>query len=408
MPEIANKGSRFIGRLESMRGIAALFVAIFHSFTWMPVQDQAVSILSIFDVHGFQPTFSRLIVAFTNGAAWVGFFFALSGFVLARSLADSKLSVRLWVTFLVRRVFRIVPPFLASLIVVCALLYTRAKFHLFPNAYDWYDRWRLTTVGWADLVENVTFSSNWINPPSWTLRIELLAALSFPVVFVVMRWFKPVTSFVLWMGMAILTDLILLGYFHSYPEVRKAQQLVNLVTGNFLFLAGTFCALHGDRLMQRIKGQLIAWIPVLSLALIFVPNCLAKGFDGNCEVLSGVGSFALITVLASGRKCYGLGWLDGSLPRFLGRISFSFYLLHYAVLYATTTVLTEYQITDIWLHYPLAYLVVSALISVGICVPLSWIMYEYIERPFTKLGKKASNFLSRKPGKTRASSASVS
>ena len=88
----------FDPRLESMRGIAALAVAAHHG-------------MSAF-AGGLTPhPLDWLLFAF-NPAASVMFFFVLSGYVLGRALdRDGAIS-----PFLVRRAFRIIPPFIFSVL----------------------------------------------------------------------------------------------------------------------------------------------------------------------------------------------------------------------------------------------------------------------------------------------------
>jgi peptidoglycan/LPS O-acetylase OafA/YrhL len=92
----------FDTRLESMRGIAALAVATHHG-------------TSAFAGGSTPRPLDWLLFAF-NPAASVMFFFVLSGYVLGRALDRyGKIS-----PFLVRRAFRIIPPFVFAVLLASA------------------------------------------------------------------------------------------------------------------------------------------------------------------------------------------------------------------------------------------------------------------------------------------------
>src|SRR5262245_27458566 len=85
----------FITRLESLRGVAAMTVAIGHSFR-------------VVQGDGVQAVAGTWIDRAFNGNAAVTLFFVLSGYVLGLSLRNaSSISVRSAGAFGVRRFFRI-------------------------------------------------------------------------------------------------------------------------------------------------------------------------------------------------------------------------------------------------------------------------------------------------------------
>src|SRR6266496_177159 len=114
---ISPRGSTpFITRLESLRGVAAMTVAIGHSFR-------------VFHGDGAQALASTWIDRVFNGNAAVTLFFVLSGYVLGLSLRNaSAFSVRSMGAFGVRRFFRIYPVFLLSTLVVLGCLWCSARF----------------------------------------------------------------------------------------------------------------------------------------------------------------------------------------------------------------------------------------------------------------------------------------
>lgn len=88
----------FDPRLESLRGLAALVVCVQHA-------------MSVFADDAPSAVKDALLAAF-NSAAAVIFFFVLSGYVLGRALErDGALA-----SYLGRRLFRLIPPFVAAVL----------------------------------------------------------------------------------------------------------------------------------------------------------------------------------------------------------------------------------------------------------------------------------------------------
>src|ERR1700760_606449 len=99
--------SKFLPRLESLRGVAAVSVVAYH-------------------------TFGRFSDTNVTGMAPVVMFFVLSGFVLARSLANNADPVR----FFRHRLFRLFPA-AASTVLLLTFLYFQFGFFVgFPGRFD--------------------------------------------------------------------------------------------------------------------------------------------------------------------------------------------------------------------------------------------------------------------------------
>ena len=116
----------FIGRLEALRGLAAMTVAAGHALLVAPVS-------------GLHESLVKVLVLLFNGQAAVTVFFVLSGFVLGLSLRRSTESfasgtIRFWV----RRWFRIYPAFLASTALIVGYLLLALNFPSGSSLRPWF------------------------------------------------------------------------------------------------------------------------------------------------------------------------------------------------------------------------------------------------------------------------------
>jgi peptidoglycan/LPS O-acetylase OafA/YrhL len=149
--------------IEYLRGLASLSVAWFHM------------------TNGFQGTW----VAWSGSAGWLGVeaFFVISGFVIPHALWTSydRYSLRDLPHFLGRRVLRIEPPYIISIIMVLVLGWASS---LFPGFQGQPPTFETAQVA-AHLLYLIPFTSfSWLQPVYWTLAYEfvfyIVIALLFP------------------------------------------------------------------------------------------------------------------------------------------------------------------------------------------------------------------------------------
>lgn len=139
--------------LDSIRGLAALWIAVFHIWQWP------------------QPSFNSTasIIPFVQyGNRAVPIFVVLSGFLIYRSLRRIS-SFHELRDYAIRRTLRIFPLYVATILVVLATMQIE---HPVPT-WQWFigEVSMLRTVGWP------IFS----NPPAWSLYVEVLFYLILPV-----------------------------------------------------------------------------------------------------------------------------------------------------------------------------------------------------------------------------------
>ena len=261
--------------VDQLRGLAALSVAWFHLTN---------------QYHDW--------VALSGSWGWLGVeaFFVISGFVIPLSLASDwqRRGRRALPLFLARRLVRIEPPYLASVLLVVVLNFAAAHTPGFRGGTP--------DVSAAQVFAHAAYlipltHYEWLQPVYWTLAFEFAFYLAMAGLIGVLASTRPVP---VWACLAALLGLIALDY---------ASPLLGLFAmGCLVFRAHT--------------GR----SPVFH-------TVIAIGFAGLVMAIAGAIAQALVGLLVAGlilapQSVQGVTGLAGRGLKALGTISFSLYLLH--------------------------------------------------------------------------------
>jgi peptidoglycan/LPS O-acetylase OafA/YrhL len=306
-----------------MRGIAAVFVTLFH--------------LGHAGVTQFSP----------QGYLAVDFFFILSGLVIAMSYSDrlrSDMSIR---TFLERRAIRFFPLYLFGLALGAAK--AAATFKLDPASF-----------GLNILMLPTPFSERLFpyNSPSWSLFLELAVNLLFALVLVRLS----ARMLVAVAAMALVGMFATIGAPDNF-NVGWAWH--NLPAGMFR----TVYAFAIGMLLARwlVADPVESWTFLLPVALLVAMLALPKA-GLPFEFVAATILFPLI--VAWGGKVEVVGWLR-PLFTFLGDISFALYAIHWPLMGPIVSVGKKLGFSS-----PLI-----ALLYLSIIIPLAYLVQRWFDGP---------------------------
>ncbi|HEY9857836.1 MAG TPA: acyltransferase [Stenomitos sp.] len=350
--------SQRVEALDSVRGLAALVVVLGHL---LYVSDR------------FNPV--RALVF--RGHASVILFFILSGFVLSLPYLNGR--AKPYSEFVVRRICRIYLPYLCAIVLAlgCYRAFARSSV---PGLSNWFAAvWSTPPTPdlvWAHLSFLGSYPHDAFNPVIWSLIHELRLSLVFPllVTWVLKRDWKVAFGIALGVsGLSLLLPSVLNGPW-------SGNDFWDSLHYGLMFVIGILLARHRLELVgmfQRL-GKARAWGVVgLGLLLYQYSDLLCKLTDTKLRMLSdwpvALGaSILLIWTLASP----GLQGLLMRAPlQYLGRISYSLYLLHAVVLFSLVHALYQGQ------HLP-AILLASLVLSFGVAT----LSYHLVEKPSIRLG----------------------
>jgi peptidoglycan/LPS O-acetylase OafA/YrhL len=316
--------------------------------------------LSIVFFHFTPPHMEILAPIFNNGFVFVGFFFLLSGFILAYNYADRpNLSKR---DFWVARFSRLYPVYLAALVISYQMLASEWGAHSRAEFWQGFLLTPLLLQGWFP-----NLATFW-NTVAWTLSCEFMLYLAFPWLVRIPLPRRPgrlIALFLALWGIGLIphTLYVLLNPDHLAGSADR-------YTATFLIRALKFtppaylCTFFAGVTLARLQGTLslagrhrlllaVSAFTVLGLtfyiAMPYLPYIMLHG--GLLMPL-----FAALTLGLSGPHLLTSVFSFRPLV-FLGRSTFCLYLLHFnTFLLIRSTRLTDHlhlAVLDPWLTYAL-------------------------------------------------------
>lgn len=298
------KSGQLLPELVSARGLAAVWIVLAHTF--------AKSI----EGHSTLPhaiEYSRVIV---------DFFFVLSGFVLAHMYDPAWREGRFgYVNFLCRRLVRLYPLHLATLLVCLAIVLAGRMLGVSPAAP--HDVWSFTATAlllhstWA----TTDLAWNW---PSWSVSAEWCAYLAIPLFLAAADRFRTNLS-------RICVGLGAFVAAAAFAELVLKQDVVELTSdgGAFRiipsFFAGILLRRMFDeepaltRMTPRIYAAVVAGVLATCAGLI----ALEMTYDALWPAM-----VVLVAALASRGTWTAPGILRGRTLAWLGELSYALYMTH--------------------------------------------------------------------------------
>ena len=358
--------------LDSLRGVAALIVVFHHfSMTWGGSAHSEVA----FRFWEMPPM--RYVL---EGHRAVVLFFLLSGFVLA--LPQLRGERPAYVPYLLKRICRIYIPYvfaLALAVAGCWIFHgTQAYGGWFAQTWSAAPTWRLIA---AHLLFIGNYPDNAYNTAFWSLVQEMRISLVFPFLcaaVIGMGWRRAI-----WMPPLLMT-------FARVLELRSLLPSHVAWTVGYAgcFVLGILLAQHREVLeawLGSLPGGLYLLFTMTSFALYCVPNkvgALGNAGQLGTDLVTSFGAVGLMLLSLS--HAPAIRFLRGKAPVFLGRISYSLYLLHGTVLY-----LAAYLVSGriLFSRMLLPVVVVSLVAATG--------MYEWVEVPSIRLGRTLARRVGR-------------
>lgn len=339
-------GDRING-LDFLRGLASLSVCWFHitSFTYASPDGWFYAPLRRTGVYG-----------------WLGVevFFVISGFVIPYSLHRAGYRLRSYPAFIAKRLVRLDPPYLVSILIVLALAFAYGLYKGHEPLVEG------KPVGAARLLlhlgyANIFSGHDWLNPSYWTLAIELqyymLVGLAYPLLAARGAWTRGI-AFACFGAASLMADRTL-----TEGVIPHSNFIVRFVP---LFLLGAATFQRRARVAGRAEY----------VVFIAVAACL-------CLVNVGPHSTAAALLAVGVINFYER---RTAVTDFLGKISYSLYLLHWPVGHLVLSLL-GLKLLDAQTDAARVFVVFA---SLGVCIAAAYALYLTVELPAQRWASRIS------------------
>jgi len=350
-------GTSRYGYLDSLRGVAALLVLIYHA-------------LRAYERANW-PTmgWERFIIAISNdwlnfGKIGVAIFFIVSGFVIPSSLREEKRHPIM--AFLISRFARLYPAYWLSIL-----------FALFAYATIADTPFSISTILANFTMLQQFFGIHNIIDVYWTLQIEIIFYGLCVALFAARALKKDSTAEIMAWVFLIIAIIFSAIRWSSGSKIPVAVPLAL-----FLMFMGFICRgvfVDGKMGARPRAARLIVGFTVIMPIISLLAYNRDMGFGEKWYSYTFsyfFATFFTVTSLKYFRK--RLNFLE-----WCGRVSYSVYLFHYVIILVLVHSLKN---SGAQVFSPIIFTIIVA----GVTLILSWLVYSFVELPFIQLGKRIS------------------
>jgi len=333
-------------------------------------------------IHHFAITFH-----WKNGASWgrppedyfthfgqsgVAIFFMITGFLFVRKILDVRGKID-WRKFYINRAFRILPLYIACLLMIVLIVLIQSNFLLQTSISQLIvdiSRWFLFIGG---SINGYGDTKKIIASVDWTLKYEWLFYFSIPMLAIILK--SRINT------MAVCS-LVVLGSVFPY----QLGTIIWDFTWKFssfpfiLFMIGGLTAkLSMLKIEKNMDHPLVTIIALLSLGVLVLV------FDSSFGFFQSVLLAGFFVPIALGNSLFGV--LRAKMSIFLGEISYSIYLAHGMVLFFLFTMSFPNFVAAIAENN---YMFFMPLVGV-LVILFSWFTFSYVEKPMMMVGRNVAN-----------------
>ena len=346
--------------LDALRGLAALLVAFHHSLRPFSVPRDG-------------------ILSLVTSESAVIFFFILSGFVLSGSLdAKGGLGFPSLLAYWVKRAFRLYPLACAAMAFALLVSFLYRDLPLVTPVSEWmgrqiHDVRHLAGVRqWANtflLQPNYPyFQFIPLDPPLWTIRVEFACSFVFPLLLIAARVI-PLSTLPIAIGLGV------------YGHRLEATDPMSAYRYLFQFFLG-YVVYRLSRRSEKVSAPYAAGILIALFGLLMVANHLKWGVIPESLIIAG-----MMVLLVPCAPLKLRAFLEQPLLGLSGRISYSFYALHWPILLGCLSLLLLVCPGLLSLKPCLIPGLMVFGVSVGITLLLAILCERFVERPVNETGR---------------------
>ncbi|HSS03521.1 MAG TPA: acyltransferase [Kofleriaceae bacterium] len=326
--------------VDALRGVAALWVVLFHAY--------AKNVRAMTGYELPQP----LDAIFGNGHLGVDIFFVISGFVIAQSIRDAHITPKFIGWFALRRSLRLDPPYWVTIASMIVLSYISGRLQR--------DHAPLPQPTWDAVIAHLFYLQGFLGYPQivgvfWTLCYEMQFYLMLVILTGIAQWPRVawLSRWFVFAPLWVVSAVCIAG--STWPAA------LSLYGWPYFFLGVTVNWVHNRK------------EPPLALAIVVAATAALLPFEPLKTAVALVTAIAIYRASVTGRLA---SLTLGRVAQYLGRISYSLYLVHMLV----GTPAVRFGIRHLGkMGFGTAMALI--LLAVAASVAAAHVMYVLVERP---------------------------
>lgn len=292
--------------LDSFRGIAAICVVIFHMHI----------IGSITELNFFR-----------GSSLFVEFFFVLSGFVLAHTYGFKDVSFK---RFIISRTFRLYPLHIFMFFIF--VLLELGKLIAYNYGFSFNNEPFSNSYSLKEVLPNLLFLQSWLpftiptswNGPAWSLSVEYYMY----IIFFFTLFIKSNLKYIVWFLFSFISFYIIINSFGVMSQV---------IRGLSCFFAGALTYLIYRKINLKFEKINTNLFSVVEFLLIFLIIYIISYVEEYKAIYASL-IFLVIVFFFAFEKGVLSKILKASFFQLLGKLSYSIYMTHAAILYCLVSV----------------------------------------------------------------------
>jgi peptidoglycan/LPS O-acetylase OafA/YrhL len=317
------------------------------------------------------------------GSSAVKLFFVLSGFVLSIPFFSKDISKYTFLSYSIKRFLRIYLPTAAIITLGLIVKHSLYDFSAATNFGFAAKHFMGESFVGEEILNVYRLLHPYLNlnPSLWTMPIEIKLSILIPLYVYILKRVNFWASLVLLFSQFILYKIgLVIGIAKIYPEYATLYYFP-------LFLTGSLLCKYRVVIVEWInkKGNLFFFTLLIVAVLIYtikysmwwLPDYVLK-LVWKFEEYIGIIPSTILMILALSKKAEPM--LSKKYLTFIGKISFSLYLVHH-----TTLLCSIYLFGKVFIQP------VVIFIGIAMCFPIAYLFYIWIEQPSLKLAKKTSD-----------------
>lgn len=337
--------------VDALRGVAAVWVVVFHGYS-----------KNLLPMSGYRLP-EPLHALFDHGNLGVYIFFVISGFVITQSIRTSRITPKFIGWFALRRSLRLDPPYWATILGMIVLSYVSGRVQR--------DHAALALPTWDAVVAHLFYLQGFLGYPQivsvfWTLCYEIQFYLTLVILAGAWQWQRGVVRS-RWIVFAPLWLVSVL----CIARVVEPTPALFVYAWPYFFL-----------------GVVVNWVhdreePPLALAIVAAGTVALIPFAAPRAMVALATAIAIYLASVRGR----LATLTlGRALQYLGRISYSLYLVHMLV----GTPVVRFGLRHLG-KMDFAYAMVLLVLALAISIGAAHLLYVVVERPAVRWSHRLVN-----------------